>query len=547
MSDIFRFEDFELNRNAYELRRAGRIVHLERIPLDVLCLLTARCGNLVTRQEILDQVWGRPVVGDADNSINTAVRKIRQALEDNPDNPRFLFTIPGKGYRFATPQTAPIALDPDARAQPPAMAPPTLLASHRDTASTDAQGRSRLWFAAAALLILVGATVLVALHRSTRRVAHSGPAMLAVLPFVNLSDDPQQDYFVDGMTEEVIAQLGGLDPTHLHVIARTTVMQYKGVHKDVGQIATELGVNYILEGSVRNVAGRVRVTGQLIQANDQTHLWAGSYDGDLSDILRLQTAVASGIASKIRLTLTPEAQDRVSSAPLLSAEAHEAYLRGLQALNLRTNEGLSRSISEFNRSIGIDANYAPAHAALARAYSLAPIFGGGAPAETMPKARSAALRALQLDDSLAEAHATLAFVKAHYEFDWIAAEIEFRRALELNPSDAQTHLFYSNSYLSPFGRHEEAIAQMRTAVELDPLSMPIQAFVGRTYLWARRYDEALREFQKAEQMSPNVALVAERLAHLYTYTGEYERIREGHRCRDQGTRALRRDRAGRVY
>jgi TolB-like protein/DNA-binding winged helix-turn-helix (wHTH) protein/Tfp pilus assembly protein PilF len=532
MSDIFRFEDFELDRSAYELRRAGQIVHLERIPLDVLCLLTARCGNLVTRQEILDQVWGRPVVGDADNGINTAVRKIRQALEDNPDNPQYLFTVPGKGYRFAKPPTPLIAIDSSTLVESAATAPPRPFASPSGTASGGAPGRSRWWLAAVAVFILVGAILLATSHRPTRGVASTGPAMLAVLPFVNMSGDPQQDYFADGMTEEVIAQLGGLDPAHLRVIARTTVMQYKGAHKNVGQIAGELGVNYILEGSVRNDAGRVRVTGQLIQASDQTHLWAGSYDGVLSDILRLQTSVANGIANKIRLTLTPQAQGRVASAPLLNADAHEAYLRGLQAFNLRTSEGISRSISEFTRSITIDGSYAPSYAALARAYSLAPIFSDGQPSETMPKARSAAERALQLDDSLAEAHATLAFVKAHYEFDWPAAQIEFRRALELNPSDAQTHLFYSNSYLSPFRRHDEAIAEIRTAVKLDPLSMPIQAFVGRTYLWARRYKEALAEFQRADQMSPNVALVAERVAHLFTYTGDYDKaIAAGTRAR----------------
>ncbi len=236
--------------------------------------------------------------------------------------------------------------------------------------------------------------------------------------------------------------------------------------------------------------------------------------------------MASGIAAKIRLTLSPEMQNRVSSAPTLNANAHEAYLLGLQALNLRTNDGSGTSIAEFSRAIEIDPNYAPAYAALARAYSLSQLFRGGRPLETMPRALDAALRALQLDDSLADAHTTLAFVRAHYQYDWAAAEREFRRALELNPSDAQTHFFYSNSYLSPFARHVEAIAEMRTAVELDPLSVPIQAFMGRSYLWARRYDEALAELQKAQQMNPNSALIEERLAHLYTYTGAYDKAIE---------------------
>jgi TolB-like protein/DNA-binding winged helix-turn-helix (wHTH) protein/Flp pilus assembly protein TadD len=527
MSDIFRFEDFELNRNAYELRCAGEVVRLERIPLDLLFLLTARCGALVTRQEILDQIWGKHVVVDADNSINTAVRKIRQALKENPDHPRYLFTVPGKGYRFALPQGGAAVVASDTQVEAAAIeGAPVLTKPRAGTGSPGTRARTRWWAIGAALILILATAASIVAVRHSQLATRAGPIMLVVLPFVNLSGDPQQEYFVDGMTEELIAQLGGLNPAQLAVIARTTAMQYKGSSKDVGQIAHELGVDFVLEGSIRKVGSRVRITGQLIQASAQTHLWAGSYDGDVSDILKLQSAVASGIAAKIRLTLSPEVQNRVSSAPLLNASAHEAYLLGLQALNLRTNEGSSRSIAEFSRAIAIDPNYAPAYAALAGAYSLSPLFRGGRPLETMPRALDAALRALQLDDSLADAHTTLAFVRAHYQFDWAAAEREFLRALELNPSDAQTHFFYSNSYLSPFARHVEAIAEMRTAVELDPLSVAIQAFVGRSYLWARRYGEALAELQKAQQMNPNSALIEERLAHLYTYTGAYDKAIE---------------------
>lgn len=522
MPDTFRFEDFELNRDAYELRCAGQVVRLERIPLDLLFLLTARRGTLVTRQEILDQIWGKQAVGDVDNNINTAVRKIRQALKENPDQPRYLITVSGKGYRFVLPQTAAAAESAAIAASPAADSPAAIeLPAH--TGSVAASAKTRFGAVAAIVLVLVAGAAAVALRHSMHVATRTRPVMLAVLPFVNFSGDPQQEYFVDGMTEEMIAQLGALNPARLGVIARTTAMQYKGTSKDVGQIAHELGVDFILEGSVRKVANRVRITGQLIQAGDQIHLWAGSYDGDTSDILKLQSAVAGGIAAKIRLTLSPDVQHRVSSAPRLNAGAHEAYLLGLQALNLRTNDGSSRSIAEFGRAIEIDPNYAPAYAALARAYSLASLFGGGEPTQTMPRALDAAKRALQLDDSLADAHATLGFIRAHFEYDWAAAAHEFQRALQLNPSDAQTHFFYSNSYLSPFARHAEAIAEMRAAVELDPLSTPIQAFVGRSYLWARRYDESLAELQKARQMYPNSALIEERLAHLYTYTGDYGR------------------------
>jgi TolB-like protein len=350
--------------------------------------------------------------------------------------------------------------------------------------------------------------------------------MLVVMPFVNMNDDPHQDYVADGITEEMIAQLGSLDPTHLGVIARTSSMQYKGAHKDAAQISRELGASYLLEGSVRREGARVRVTAQLIQAGDQTHLWAGSFDRDLSDILKLQSEVARDIAAKIQLTLSEQTERRLASASSLNAEAHEAYLLGLQSWNLRTKDGFERAIADFNRAIAIDPNYAPAYSGLARTYMLAPIFGLSEPAETMPRARTAATRAISIDGSLSEAHAVLGFVKAHFEFDWPGAEHEFLHAIELNPNDATSHFFYSNSYLSPLGRHQEAIAEMKEAVRLDPLSLPIQSFLGGTYAWARRYDEAEAQFQKTNQLNGNFAINHERLSYLYASTGKYEKATE---------------------
>jgi len=347
--------------------------------------------------------------------------------------------------------------------------------------------------------------------------------MLAVLPFQNLSDDAQQEYFADGMTEEMITQLGGLTPQRLGVIARTSAMQYKGSHKDAAQIARELSVNYLLEGSVRRQGQRIRVTAQLIQASDQTHVWADSYDSDVSDILRLQSEVARAIASQIRLRLTRQAERRLSNAPRVNVQAHEAYLQGQQAWNLRSKEGSRRGIEEFQRAVEIDPNYGAAYAGLARAYALSPVYGFLSELEAMPKARDAAARAIALDDSLAQSHSMMGFVKAHYEYDWPAAEREFQRALELNPSDPYAHLFYSNSYLSPFGRHDEAIAEMKKAIEFDPFSSRVQSFLGRTYIWARRYDDSLAHLQRTTQMFPSFAIDHQRLAHLYTYREEFEK------------------------
>ena len=506
-AEVYQFEDFELDSGAYQLRRAGRVVRLERIPLDLLFLLVERRGQLVTRQEIIERIWGKDVFVDSDTSVNTAVRKVRQALKDNPEKPRLLHTVAGKGYRFVPPPVEPAI---PSTAAPQAEAVQAAVPEPRSWL---------LWLGATAVLI---AAALIALPYLPRRLKPgSAKVMLAVLPFVNLSGDARQEYFADGMTEEMITQLGSLNPARLGVIARTSAMQYKNARKDTAQIARELGVDYVLEGSVRPAGDRVRVTAQLIQTSDQTHIWAESFDRDLGDVLRLQSGVARVIAGKIQLTLSHQTEARLAGTPHVNAEAHEAYLQGLQAWNERTAKSVELAITDFQHAIHVQPDNALGYAGLARVYMLAPVFRVLRPAECMPKAREAAIHALALDDTLSEAHTTLAFVKAHFEYDWPSAEREYRRALELNPSDANAHFFHSNSYLSAFGRHDEAIAEMKAAVELDPLSLPTQSFLGRTYLWARRYDEALAQFQTVNRLDPNFAINHERLAHLYTYTGKF--------------------------
>jgi TolB-like protein/DNA-binding winged helix-turn-helix (wHTH) protein/Tfp pilus assembly protein PilF len=521
LSETIHFEGFELDPGSFELRQDGHLVKLERIPLQLLFLLAENRERLVTREEILRDIWGENVFVDADNSINTAVRKARQALKDDPENPRFLRTVPGKGYRF-TAQVDTVAshappdgskLIEEAAKQIPELASdaPPLLPQFRKLA---------IW-TTVSLLALVSAAIVF----RSRRIAHLKPAprraMLAVLPFVNLSGNPGEEYFTDGMTEEIITQLGSLEPDQLGVIARTSSMQYKGAQKSAAQVAHELGVDYLLEGSVRRSEKRVRVTAQLILASDQTHLWAADFDRDAGDVLKLQSDLALAISSKIQLTLSPPVRTRLTEARPVNAAAHDAYLQGLHDWDLRTKPGLERSIAEFQNAIALDPQYAPAHAALARAYSLAPVVGAMTPREAMPKARDTALRAIELDPDLASGHTTLGFVKAHYEFDWSGAEREYLRALALNPNDAYAHLFYSNSYLSPLGRHAEAIEEMQKAIALDPFSAPVQSFLGRTYIWARQFDRALVQFQKCADMFPGFAIDHERMAQLYALLGRF--------------------------
>jgi TolB-like protein/DNA-binding winged helix-turn-helix (wHTH) protein len=320
LMDVYRFESFEVDRGAYELRRAGRPVAIERIPMELLLLLLERRGQLVARQEILDRIWGKNVFGDVDNNINTAVRKIRQAIRENPASPRLLRTIPGKGYRFSLPAVDSAAVLKAVEAvqiavevvpTPPANLPPAMPA------------RSNPWRLHALTALALVAIALIVSPYLIRGVPASDKAMIVVLPFQNLSEDSAQDYFADGMTEETIAQLGSLDPHHLGVIARTSAMLYKGTHKNSAQIARELGVNLLLEGSVRRSNDRVRITAQLIQASDQTHLWAESYDRDVSDILKVESDVARGIAGKILLTLSKQVRELLASTPSVDPAAHE--------------------------------------------------------------------------------------------------------------------------------------------------------------------------------------------------------------------------------
>lgn len=460
---IVKFGHFELDRQNFELRRDGQAVKLDRTPLELLFLLAGRPGMLVTREEAVEHVWGPGVFIEVESSLYTAVRKIRLALGDDTNEAQYIQTVSRKGYRF--------------------------IAKIEETSAPN-------------------------------------KIMMIVLPLENLSGSPQQDYLADGITEELITQLAGLDPKHLGVIARTSSMRFKHTQKTVTDISRELGVAYLLEGSIRCDGDKVRVTAQLIQSSDQTHLWAESYDRELTDILKVESEIAGLVAREIRLTLSEQAHQRLAEATHVNPEAHDAYLRGLQGWNQRSKEGFLQAIENFNRATEVDPEYAAAFSGLARVYSLAPIFTGISPSEAAPKALKAANRALSLDETLADAHVALAFVKGHYQYDWAVAEREFRRAIELEPNNAYAHLFYSNSLLSPFGRHDAAISEIHKAIELDPLSSGIQSFAGRTFVWARRYDDALKQLQKVNHMDPNFAVNHERLAQLFTLLANYNKAIE---------------------
>jgi len=327
-----------------------------------------------------------------------------------------------------------------------------------------------------------------------------------VLPFENLTGDPAQDYFSDGLTEEMISQLGGADPQHLGVIARTSVMHYKHGQQPLGQIGSELGVNYVLEGSVRRDGSNVRISAQLIQLKDQTHLWARQYDRQISSLLALQTEIAQEVADEIQLTLGEKTRHATTSASASlspqAVEAYDLYLRGRFFWNKRTKEGLEQAAESFRQAIAKDPAYAPAYAGLADTYALMSGYSYGASISLMPQARAAAVKALQLDDKLAESHTSLALVTENYDYDWQTAEREFRRAIELNPNYATAHHWYAE-YLMWLGRFDEALAESERARQLDPLSLIIAADRGAILYYAHQYDRAIEQLRAVLAVDPH--------------------------------------------
>jgi TolB-like protein len=373
-----------------------------------------------------------------------------------------------------------------------------------------------LTIAAIACLALLAAAYLW--FRPARPPArpHGGRVMLAVLPFANLSGDPSQEYFADGLTEEMITDLGRLNPQALGVIARTSAMTYKQTQKSIGQIGRDLGVGYVLEGSVRRAGDTVRISAQLIQVSDQTHIWAQNYERQVKDILSVQRDVAQSIAVKIRISLEGQPGAVIGPAQAANPEAYDDYLKGVYFLNRREAHGLEESIKYFNQAIQEDPNYAPAYAALAQSDTLE---GLSNTSLYLPKAEASARRAIALDDSAAEGHTALAGIRVFYYYDWQGAEAEFKRALDVNPNYATAHHWYANLYLDPQGRFLEALAEMKLAQQLDPTNLIVNADLGQAYYFARQYQTAVETCKKTMDMDPSFLPPQWYLADAYHQLG----------------------------
>jgi TolB-like protein/DNA-binding winged helix-turn-helix (wHTH) protein/Tfp pilus assembly protein PilF len=482
-----RFGAFELDLRARELRKRGIRVRLQEQPFQVLAMLATRPGEVVSRDELRNKLWPADTFVDFDHGLNKAVNKIRGALADSAETPRFVETVARRGYRFLAPVTGldvpvgPIAEGPSSRPRVPSL----------------------VWQISTITLALL-AGVLVVRNLRPRPPVLPQINSVAVLPLESLSADASQDYFADGMTDELITDLGQI--AALRVISRTSVMSYKRTRKPLPQIGRELGVDAVVEGTVLRSGDQVRITAQLIRVATDQHLWAQSYIGNMRDALGLQTKVARSIAEQISIRLTPE-EEAVLTAKPVDPEAYESYLEGRYFWNKRTGDGLLRALQYFNKALAKDPNYAKAYAGLADSYALLgnSDFALLSPREAYPKAKAAATRALQLDSSLGEAHASLAFCLGLFEWNWDAAEKEYRRAIALNPGYATAHQWYALQ-LSVLGRSDQSIEEIRRAEKLDPLSLIISADVADVLFAARRYDESMEQSHKTIDMDPTFAI-----------------------------------------
>jgi TolB-like protein/DNA-binding winged helix-turn-helix (wHTH) protein/Tfp pilus assembly protein PilF len=524
---------FEIDLASGQLHKNGRKLPLQEQPFRVLAILLERPGEVVTRQELQARLWPADTYVGFDEGLNTAIRKLRTAFGDSAGNPRFIETLPRRGYRFIAPVTEtttanglPAIANVAGIREDNAIADSEEAVSLPDYSALAPEGGKWPWKTAVLMTaFLVLALTVVAYVMRKHSSPGSGPAkrsMLAILPFQNLSNDPGQEYFSDGLTEETITDLGQLSPENLGVIARTSAMAYKHTDKTIDQIGRELGVDYILEGSVRREGGKARVSAQLIRVSDQTYLWAENYDRELADMLDVQNDLGRSIAEQVSANLTPQRQIELSKKHIVNPEAYDLYLKGRFYWNQRTPGAIKESIGYFVQATAKDPNFALAYAGLADAYNISNVVGLYSPNESFPQAREAAMRAIQLDPSLAEAHAALGMEKSHYEFDLPGAEREFLKALEVNPNSPYAHLFYSNCFLLPMGRKAQAIAENRRAVEIDPLSLPINNFLGMTYMMAGDDDSAYRQFQHTIAMDPSFPLAHEYFSWFLTTTGKYE-------------------------
>ena len=496
-----RFGAFEVDLCSGEVRKNGVRIKLQEQPLQVLGLLLESPGTVVTREEIQRKLWSTDTFVDFEHSLNAAVKRLREALGDTADNPRFIETLPRHGYRFMAPVQ---------RASPPNLQVPRPAANPR---------RWRLVAAGGIALLLTAIASYLFWRPTHKAVPPERRVMLAVLPFENLSGEPSQELFSDGMTHEMINWLGRLDARRLGVIAATSAMKYKNSPKTISEIGRELGVDYVLEGSVQQDVGRVRITAQLIAVENQAHLWAESYDRGQSDVLLTQADIARAVTQQIQLNLTPQAEQRLSTARRVNPEAYLDYLRG-QLENPRfTFEAMAKEQAYYERALQKDPDFALAYVGLANCYLNYMITRRLPPGEAAKRTKEFVAKALQLDPNLGDAYVVLASTNWRYDWDVQAAERNFQRALELSPNSVRVHLSQT-TYLAWRGRRPEAFAQWAIVRQLDPLRLEAGAHPGLIYYQLRDYQPMLEAMRNYVPSNPRHWVGRNLLAVAYQGSGQ---------------------------
>ncbi len=508
VAKLVRFGVFQVDLQTGDLRKQGLKVRLRGKPFEVLSLLIERKGEVVGRDELRQRLWAAETFVDFDHGVNTAVNRLREALGDSAESPRFIETIPKKGYRFI----APVLEDAELAA---AVAP---------LAESPALSRPRpVPLAALALgLVALGVAGWLVYRRAPAPGRASGTARIAVLPFRNVSGDDAQEFFADGLTDALIADLAQVSA--LRVISRTSVMPYKATAKRLPEIASELGVDSVVEGSVLRSGDRVRISARVVDAASDRNVWSETYERDISDILALQREVARAITAGVRVSVTPQEQARLEQSVEVSPEAYEAYLRGRYSWQTMTADGLRQGVEHMEQAIRIDPRYAPAYSGLAYCYWVM----GGAGFETAPqtltapKAKQAAQQALAIDPGLVTAQATLAMLEIDYDWDFPRGEARMRRAIAANPGLAEPHISYS-AYLAAMGRGVESIAEAKRGLELDPMSQPAAQTLGYRLFYARQHERAQAQFRKTLALDQRAFVARVGLAQALWEAGERKR------------------------
>jgi TolB-like protein/DNA-binding winged helix-turn-helix (wHTH) protein/Tfp pilus assembly protein PilF len=503
-----RFAGFELNLKTGELRQDGVAIRLQPQPTLILTLLVSRPGSLVTREEIQQRVWGTETFIDFDTGLNSAIRQIRHALKDDTEAPRFIETVPRRGYRFLAPLEK---IENNGRE--PAVQP--LATPYRS--DTIHAAKPRAWRHAKWLLaggVMLASLLVIVIWPWLSRGRGDAIDSVAVLPFVNASTDPDAEYLSDGIPETLIGQLSQIP--RLKVMARSTVFRYKGANVDPQKVGRELNVRAVLTGRVLQRGEMLTISMELMDVRDGSQLWGKQYNRKLADTLAVQEDIAREVTDKLRLRLASVEEKRLTAHVTENVEAYQLYLKGRYHWNKRTPDGIQKAIESFQQAIEKDPGYALAYAGLADCYHVPanPL----PPRKKMPLAKAASMKALQLDDTLVEAHTSLARVLFVYEWDWPAAEKEFKRAIELNSRYAPAHQWYGG-YLTATGRFREADAEKKRALELEPLSLVINFEVGLASYFSRNYNQAIDQFQKTLELDSNFPPPHTFLAAAYEQKG----------------------------